>query len=73
MFVITRGVQNCRHHNRMFRFQNFVDDTIRKSFRVAPADVFARMAAGVEQWIFRQRIPDLDDFLDKLRAQPNLL
>ncbi len=73
MFIIARGVQNCGNHNRMFRFQNFVDDAIRKSFRVTPADIFARMTAGVEQRIFRERIPDPNDFFDKFRAQTRLL
>jgi hypothetical protein len=73
MFIIPRGVQNCRYHNRMFRFQDFVDDAVGKSFWVTPADVFARMTAGIEQRIFRQCIPDLNDFLDEFRTQSGLL
>jgi hypothetical protein len=73
MFVVARGVQNCGHHDRMFRFQNFVNDAVGKSFRVTPADVLARMTAGIEQRIFRDRIPNLDDFLHKFHTKPGLL
>src|SRR5665213_1002924 len=57
----------------MFRFRNFVDDAVRKSFGVTPADVFARMTPRIEQRIFCQRIPDLNDLLYKFCAQTGLL
>jgi hypothetical protein len=73
MFVIARDVQDRCHNNRMFRFQNFVDGAIGKSFGVVTADVFARMTAAVEQGTFRQRIPDLNDFFDEFRTESDLL
>jgi hypothetical protein len=73
MFVIAGGVQNRGDHNQVFGFQDFVNDAIRKSFRVTPADVFAQITAGIEQRVFRERIPDLNDFLDEFSTKPGLL
>ena len=70
--VVTCRMQDCRHNHRLPGLDHFVNDAIRKAVWVTPANVLVRMAAGVEQGIFRERVPDTDDFLHELHAQPGL-
>ncbi len=60
MMVMTCRVQDCRHNHRLPGLDHFVNDAIRKAIRVTPAKIFARMTAGIEQGIFRERVPDQD-------------
>jgi len=73
VFVITRSVQNSHHHHYMFCFQNLVDYAIGKSLWVTPPDILSSISAGIEQGVFRQFIPHLDDFLHKLHPKSRLL
>jgi len=65
-------VQHGCHLYCLRGLMDFVDHPVGKALGITPADVFDRMSAAVEQRVFRQRIPDPDDFLDKLRAQSGL-
>ena len=65
-------MQNCRHNHDVLSLKDLVDNAIRKAFRVAPANILSRVAAGVQQGIFFQRVPNPDDLLHEFGSQPRL-
>lgn len=49
--VVHRGVYHCSDHDASFALDHFVDNSVRKSFRVSPANVFAWMSPAMKQRI----------------------
>ena len=72
MAIVSGGVQYSGHPDNLRGFIHFVNHTVGKARRITPAYVFDRMPPTIEQRVFRQGIPNLDNFLDKLNAQSGL-
>jgi len=72
MLVVPGGMQNCSYFHDSFSLVDFMNHAIRKSIRITPADIFSWVTATVEQRIFSQHIPYLDNFFDELFSQSGL-
>ncbi len=70
--VVTCSVQDGCHNHRLPGFICFINDAIRKAVWITPTDVFVRMTGGIEQGIFRECVPNPDDFFHELHAQSGL-
>ncbi len=69
MTVMLRCMQYSSDHHCMLNFVNLVDDAVRESIRIAPADILSWMAAAINHWIFSQPIQDRQDFLNEFISQ----
>jgi hypothetical protein len=63
--IVPRGVQHRGDHNDSFVLNDFVNHSVGKALRIATANVFARMAAAVKQWVYRELIKHFQEFFDK--------
>ncbi len=59
-------MEDCRDSYRVIFLFDFIDDTIGKTIRVAPTNVFCRVAATIEKRIFCKTIPNVDYLLHEL-------
>ncbi len=67
--IVPRRMQHCRHDHRPLSLHN-LNDAVRETIRVSPADVPRRMPSAVQQWVVAQRVTNPEDFLDEFRAEP---
>ncbi len=67
---MSRGVQDSHDHDGFFRLLHTVDDPIRKTLRVAPADMPHVMPSRIQKRVFRKCRKNLGHGRDKLPSQP---
>ena len=69
---MSSGVKHSRNNHDPFRFVHLIHNSIWKTRRISPSDILCAVPSAVQQWIHRQRIPNANDLLHKLRAQSRL-
>ena len=72
MTVVPGGMQDCSDDHRLRWFDYFIHDAVREAVGVTPANVLPGMTAAIEQRIFCERVPNADNFFDKLRTKSRL-
>lgn len=65
MPILACGVQYRRNSHHPLAFVDFIDHAVGKPLWVSPMDVLDRMQPTTEQRISCQRVPHLNDVLDK--------
>lgn len=72
MLLVPGGMQHRRNSDNAVCLIDFVNDTVRKTVWVAPANVFSWMATAVKEWVLFQRVPDMNYLFNKFSAKSRL-
>ena len=63
------GVEYSSDYDRLLLFEHFVNYAIRKTPRIAPTNVFARMSTTMQQGIDRKFVEHIQELFDKSVAK----
>jgi len=63
------GVKHRRHHNSLLWLDYLVDYSIRKAFRVTPANVLAGLPTAMQQRVSGEFVEDFEKLFDKAIAE----
>ncbi len=66
------SVQYSSYFDDVICFVGFVDDAIRKTVCVTPADIFEWVTATVKKWIFCHSLPRFDNLFDELSTESRI-
>lgn len=66
---MARGVQHCRNHDSLLRLDYLVNYSVRKAFRVTPANVCVGLPTAMQQRVLGEFIEDIEELFDKAIAE----
>jgi hypothetical protein len=66
-------MQMRRDNHFLFRFNQFIDHSVWKSFRISPSNILCAVSPRIEQRILGERVQDTNHFLDEFHPKPSLL
>jgi hypothetical protein len=67
--VVACGVKHCRNHNSLLWLDYLVDYSVRKAFRVTPANVLACVPTAMQHRVMGEFVQDVEEFFDKAIAE----
>ena len=63
------GVKHRRHHNSLLWLDYLVDYSVRKAFRITPANVLAGVPTAMQHRVVGEFVQDIEEFFDKATAE----